>query len=170
MMRDNQLIINLLKKEVDIVFMSEAGSPCIADPGTELVNIARKYGYTVHPMTGPSSILLALMSSGMDGQHFTFRGYLPVKKQALISELKQMGKTVLRSGYTQIFIETPYRNKGLYETIVSTLSGSMRLNICLGISTDNEFVDTRTISEWQKDTGIAGRLSKKIPCVFLLGL
>ena len=165
----NREIIGYLQNNLDIVLLSEAGNPCLADPGSELVNLARKYSYNIHPLTGPSAILLALISSGLDGQQFTFRGYLPIKKAALIVELKKIEKLIFSSGYTQIFIETPYRNRALFDSIITHISPKLRLSISLGIYTVSQRIETNPISIWQNDNLIRNQLIEKVPCVFLLG-
>ena len=103
------LIKEALAQNVTIGLMSEAGTPCIADPGAMVVNMAREVGYTIKPLTGPSSIILGLMASGMNGQHFTFHGYLPIKDGALSAKLRDINRDANKD-VTQIFIETPYRN------------------------------------------------------------
>lgn len=167
--RNNKEVIDLLKQGRDVAFMSEAGSPCIADPGSTLVDMARMSAYRTFPLSGPSSIILALMASGMNGQNFTFRGYLPIKKDMLFKELKQVEKTISQTGFTQIFIETPYRNLNMFEAIMSTLSPNIRLNISIGIYSPEEYLDTMSIKEWKKDNEIKNRLTRKTPCIFIMG-
>ncbi len=163
-------IIFMLKSGNDICFMSEAGSPCIADPGSELVTMARTYGYHIAPISGPSAIMMALMASGMTGQQFTFRGYLPVKKDSLKKELKQIEKIILQTGCTQIFIETPYRNAQLYSHIVEAISATLRLHISFNINGSDQFLQTMAISKWKKDKNVEKRMKRKAPCIFILGI
>ena len=167
--RNNREVIQLLASDENICFMSEAGAPCIADPGAQVVNLARLKGYQIKPMSGPSSILLALMASGLNGQQFMFRGYLPVKKDALKKELKNIERTIIQTGYSQIFIETPYRNSSIYEQILSNVNPSLRLHIAFHIQSEDEYLNTKTLKEWKKDQQIMGLLKSKAPCIFILG-
>ena len=130
--------------------ISEAGVPCLADPGSEIVAIAHAKGIQVVPLSGPSSILMALIGSGLNGQNFTFNGYLPVdsgqRKRKLLALEKQSVK-----GVTQIFMETPYRNIKLLEDILAALAGSTRLCIATDISLPAESIRTQTVSQWKKE-------------------
>lgn len=150
----------------DIGLVSEAGCPGVADPGAEIVALAYKKEIEVVPMVGPSSILLALMASGMNGQEFCFRGYLPQKRNLLIQQLKRLEQIVLRQKQTQIFIETPYRNNGLLEAVLQTLNDSTRLCVACNLTAEEEFIHTTTIQEWKKRS--RPDLHKK-PCIFLIG-
>jgi 16S rRNA (cytidine1402-2'-O)-methyltransferase len=143
--------------------MSEAGMPGIADPGAAFVQQAHKENIKVIPLTGPSSIFLALAASGLNGQSFTFNGYLPKEKDQRIAKISLMEKSAKKFNQTQIFIETPYRNKQIFDDLLSTCSGSTLLCIASEISTDTEMIKTKTISEW-KNTKVD--LDKK-PIVFL---
>jgi 16S rRNA (cytidine1402-2'-O)-methyltransferase len=138
-------------KGSDIGVMSEAGLPCIADPGARIVALAHKKNIIVTPLAGPSSILLALISSGFNGQNFTFNGYLPVKpaeKSARIRELEKKS----HEGCAQIFMETPYRNQKMFETIISTCNNDTMLCIAVDISMPTEIIKSMMISEWKKAT------------------
>lgn len=146
--------------------LSEAGLPCIADPGHQVVDHARTHGYDIVPLTGPSSIFMALMASGLNGQEFTFHGYLPIKEPALTKKLKHMQDQATKTGYTQLFIETPYRNAKLYDKMLSTLQGQTRLCIAQDISSAEEWIDTKAIAEWKKQNSVD---IKKAPCIFLIG-
>ena len=150
-------------KEIGII--SEAGCPGVADPGAELVSIAHKKGVRVIPLVGPSSILLALMASGMNGQKFTFHGYLPAKNPGLKNALKSLEKEINRNNSTEMFIETPYRNINLFKEIVSTVSSHFRLCIAGDISGEKEYIKTLTISDW-KSKGFP--FKEKIPVMFLI--
>jgi len=137
-------------KGSDIGLMSEAGLPGIADPGARLVALAHRKKITVTPLSGPSSIILALISSGLNGQNFTFNGYLPVKpaeRSAKILELEKNAAT----GYSQIFMETPYRNQKMLETILATCNKDTRLCIAADITLASESLRTMRISEWRND-------------------
>ena len=168
-LHNNADLMQIVKSGSDLVFMSEAGSPCIADPGTELVDLARKAGYNIHPLSGPSSIMLALMASGMNGQNFTFNGYLSVKKNILQKEIKNLEKMIGQTGYTQIFIETPYRNVSMYDSLLNTVTSNLKLHISQGIYTPEEDLMTKSMNDWKNDLGIRERLGMKIPTIFILG-
>jgi 16S rRNA (cytidine1402-2'-O)-methyltransferase len=144
--------------------LSEAGCPGIADPGQILVNTAQEAGVTVVPLVGPNSILLALMASGMNGQHFRFFGYLPIEKQQRAIALKELEQESLKKKCTQIFIETPYRNDQLFETILATCQARTKLCIATEITSAGEQIKTKTISEWKKQKLV---LNKK-PTIFLI--
>ncbi len=158
------LIEPLLNGE-NVGLMSEAGCPGIADPGAKLAEIAHKKGIQVKPLVGPSSIIMALMASGLNGQRFTFLGYLPTDKSERINRLKEIQTESMRLKETQIFIETPYRNQHLLEDIIQNCSANVRLCIASNVSLENEYIKTRRISEWKN--GILPNLHK-IPTVFLM--
>ncbi len=144
--------------------ISEAGCPAVADPGADLVAVAQRKGYKVVPLVGPSSIIMALMGSGFNGQSFAFSGYLPHDSKARTATLREMERMIRRSQQTQIFIETPYRNNRLIAELTSSLPGSMRLCVASDITGPAQSIITRTISEWAKST----YNYDKIPSIFLL--
>lgn len=148
----------------DVGIISEAGCPGIADPGAELVALAQQKHYPVVPLVGPSSILLALIASGCNGQNFSFNGYLPVKENERIKALRHFEKQSAAENRTQIFIETPYRNMKLFQEMLSCLSPHTRLSIACDITTENEYIRTMTIQEWKKQTP---DLNKR-PAIFIL--
>jgi 16S rRNA (cytidine1402-2'-O)-methyltransferase len=148
----------------DVGLMSEAGCPGIADPGAEIVEKAHRMGIKVAPLVGPSSILLALMASGFNGQSFTFYGYLPIDKVLRSKKVKELENQSERSDQTQIFIETPFRNNALLEEILKTAHPKTRLCIACDLTAGTEFVQTKTIAEWQKKVP---ELHKR-PAIFLL--
>ena len=150
----------------NIGLLSEAGCPGVADPGAFIVQTAHEKDIEVVPLVGPSSILLGLMASGMNGQNFCFHGYLPPKKPELMRELKFLEQRVFKHRQTQIFIETPYRNKGLIEASINTLSPDMLFCIAADLTLPTEYIRTQTIAEWRK-TDIPD-LHKR-PAIFLLG-
>ena len=152
------------KRGEDIGLLSEAGTPCIADPGSRIVNMAHENGIEVVPLVGPNSIILALMASGFNGQNFSFHGYLPVDKGGLIKTLKEIENNVFKKNQTQIFIETPYRNKSLFSTITSVCSKSTKLCIATDLTLTTENIQTKTISQW----GNKHPEFHKKPTVFLL--
>ena len=148
----------------DTGVLSEAGCPAIADPGTGLVRLAHQKNIRVVPLVGPSSILLALMASGLTGQQFVFHGYLPVEPVRRTKKLVQLEKESIARDQTQIFIETPYRNQKLLESIVLACLGSTLLCIASNLTLAGEFISTRTIKEWKH---ALPNLSNQ-PTVFLL--
>ena len=139
--------------------------PCIADPGSKIVKIAHKFEINVTPLTGPSSIILALVASGMNGQNFCFRGYLPISKYERKKKLHTLENTAIKTGQTQIFIETPYRNNQLFESIIKYCRNETYLCIASNITLPSENIKTRTIYEWKQ---IKPNFNKKL-IIFLLG-
>jgi 16S rRNA (cytidine1402-2'-O)-methyltransferase len=142
--------------------ISEAGCPAIADPGADIVAIAQQKNIRVIPLVGPSSILLALMASGFNGQSFAFHGYLPIDNDQRVKALKNLEQGIYTENRTQLFIETPYRNAKMVEDILKTCKPSTKLCIAANITLDNEFIRTKSIGEWKKQIP---DLSKK-PCIF----
>ena len=133
----------------DIGLLSEAGLPCIADPGNLLVKAAHRKNIRIIPLTGPTSIILALISSGLNGQSFSFNGYLPVKQTDLCASLKEIEKKS-KTGETQIFMETPYRAMKTLDTILSVCNPGTRLCIASDITLESELISTKYISDWKK--------------------
>jgi len=154
-----------LEKGFDVGVISEAGCPGVADPGADVVRIAHQKGFQVIPIVGPSSILLALMASGLNGQNFAFNGYLPVKPNERVKEITSLDKRIRSSRQTQIFIETPYRNSQLISDLLKACSPSTLLCIAANITGENEFIATKTIQEWKKEIP---ELHKQ-PVIFLIG-
>jgi len=144
--------------------LSEAGVPCIADPGAEIVAIAHSESIRVVPMVGPSSILLALMASGFNGQQFAFNGYLPIESQGRKKALRSL-EIKAQKGETQIFMETPYRNMRMMEDALAALDERTLLTIATDITLPTEFIKTQTMAQWKKRLP---DLSKR-PCIFVLG-
>jgi 16S rRNA (cytidine1402-2'-O)-methyltransferase len=155
---------NALQQEYTIGIMSEAGCPGVADPGQQLVLIAQEADVHIRPLVGPSSILLALMASGMNGQHFTFNGYLPIEQTEKIKKIKLLESDSRQRGCTEIFIETPYRNNQLLESLIQTCNPKTLLCIAADITAASEFIKTRTIQQWKKHKP---ELHKK-PAIFLM--
>lgn len=133
-----------------IGLLSEAGCPGVADPGAEVVRLAHERGIEVVPMVGPSSILLALMASGMSGQQFCFHGYLPPKRPELARELKRLEQQAMRYRQTQLFIETPYRNGSLLETALHTLAPATRLLVAADLTLPTQYIRALRIVDWQQ--------------------
>ncbi len=138
------------KEGTDIGLLSEAGCPGIADPGADVVKIAHSEGIKVIPLVGPSSILLAMMASGMNGQNFAFNGYLPIDKAARKSEIKNLERLSLEKDQAQVFIETPYRNNKMLEDLVQQLHPATRVCIACDITLETEYIVTKPVSEWAK--------------------
>lgn len=148
----------------DVGILSEAGCPGIADPGAQVVSYAHQQNIPVVPISGPSSIVLALMCSGLNGQRFTFHGYLPISKPERKQTLKKIEKTSGELNQSQIFIETPYRNDGLLEDMLATLSPTTQLCVACDLTLPTEFIRTQTVAQWKKNKV---ELHKR-PCVFIL--
>jgi 16S rRNA (cytidine1402-2'-O)-methyltransferase len=153
-----------INEEKNIAIISEAGCPGIADPGQILVHEAQRLNVTVKPLVGPSSILLALMASGLNGQHFSFAGYLPIDNIERNEKLKRLEEDSIKTNCTQIFIETPYRNNKMLETILRICKPGTQLCIASELTSPNEYVKTKTIAEWKKEKI---DLHKK-PVIFLI--
>ena len=156
--------VALMEGGEDVGLISEAGLPAVADPGSILVAAAHLKEIEVVPLVGPSSLMMALMSSGMNGQSFAFTGYLPVKPQDRKARLAELEKLSRRTGQTQIIIETPYRNDALLADLLATLSPDTRICIAANITQPDAFIRTRTVAQWRKDVPTIG----KRPCVFVL--
>lgn len=163
--KDLAALLTPLLEGKNVGLMSEAGCPGIADPGAKLVALAHKRQIKVKPLVGPSSILLGLIASGLDGQRFTFLGYLPAEKSARIQKLKEIEKRSSTANETQIFIETPYRNQHMFEDILSNCQAHTNLCIASNLTLSNEFLMTKSIAEWKKTP--PPDLHKQ-PTVFLL--
>jgi 16S rRNA (cytidine1402-2'-O)-methyltransferase len=161
---DSSSFLAPLLRGEDAGIISEAGTPCVADPGSLIVRYAHESGIRVIPLAGPSSILLALMASGFNGQRFVFHGYLPIDKQTRAKSLKEMEQEISRKDQTQIFMETPYRNLQLLQAIRETCQDSTLLCIATSLTTPDETIITLPVGEWQKKKP---DINKK-PAVFLL--
>ncbi len=153
-----------LAKGESVGVISEAGCPAVADPGADVVAIAQQKGYPVVPLVGPSSILMAVMASGFNGQSFAFHGYLPIDANERASQLKKLEGRVYTENQTQLFIETPYRNNKLAEDLLRICRPSTKLCIASDITCEGEYIRTKTIKEWQ---GKLPDLNKK-PTIFLI--
>lgn len=162
--QDIQEILTILKGGTSVGLLSEAGMPCIADPGNTVVAYCHQNNIKVHPISGPSSILLALISSGMNGQNFSFHGYLPIDKLELKRKLIELENLSLKNYSAQIFIETPFRNNALYSFLLECLKPNTRLCVASDLTLPSQFISTKTIKEWKK---IRVDLNKK-PTIFIL--
>ena len=159
------VLMDPIRKGQSLGIMSEAGLPAVADPGAQLVSLAHKEGFKVIPLPGPSSILLALSASGLNGQHFAFNGYLPVKSFERKREIKRMEESVFKEKRSQIFMETPYRNIPLLNDVLNTCHPQLKLCIAADITGENEFIKTLTVSDWKKKLPDI----HKTPAIFILG-
>lgn len=163
---DHEIVSFLrLLKEGDVGLMSEAGAPAVADPGSELVSLAHQQNYNVQPLVGPSSILLALMGSGLNGQSFSFHGYLPVHENSRAQAIRELEKDSADHKRTQIFMETPHRNTVLFEQLLQTCRPSTKLCIACNLTSDDQLLLTKTIQDWKSSS--APDLQKK-PALFLI--
>lgn len=159
-----EVLLKPLLSGQDVGLLSEAGCPAIADPGSGLVRLAHDKNILVVPLVGPSSIILALMASGLNGQCFCFNGYLPIEKQARTQQIMTLEKRSIKHHQTQIFIEAPYRNQVLLEHIVQTCRDETQLCIATNLTASNEMIATRNIGQWKKKMPEIN----KIPTIFLL--
>ena len=149
----------------DIGLLSEAGCPCVADPGFHVVRLFRERGYKIVPLVGPSSLLLALMASGLNGQAFTFHGYLPIDENKKKQVIRKMESTALKDNYAQILIETPYRNQKLFSAFCKYLQGETLLHISLDLTGEGEYCDSKSVNDWKK----TGMTFPKSPAIFIIG-
>lgn len=150
----------------DLGLISDAGCPAVADPGAALVAAAHRAGIKVVPLVGPSALLLALMASGMNGQEFAFHGYLPTRVDRRTRALRALDDLVTRSGATQLFIETPYRNEALLAALLATCRAQTRLCVAIDLTTPSEDIISRSVAAWRDDPRPA--LARR-PAIFLLG-
>ena len=154
-----------LREGKPVGVISEAGCPAVADPGADIVSIAQREGLRVVPLVGPNSMIMAVMSSGLGGQSFAFNGYLPVEPADRAKRLKALETRAWTEGQTQLFIETPYRNQKMFQSLLAALRPQTRLCIAAGITTKDEYIRTLRISEWKKE--VLPDLSK-VPTIFLI--
>ena len=160
-----QPLLAALKAGRDVGVLAEAGCPGIADPGAQLAALAYANGIRVAPLVGASSLLLALMASGLNGQSFAFHGYLPVKPEERSRRIKELEQRSAREAAAQLFIETPYRNEALFATLLASLKAETRLCIAADLTLKTEFVQTRKIKDWR---GFSGTTLSKRPSLFIL--
>ncbi|WP_310493012.1 SAM-dependent methyltransferase [Dechloromonas sp.] len=158
-------LLEPLRAGHDVGLLSEAGCPAVADPGANLVALAQKEGIRVVPLIGPSSLLLALMASGLNGQRFAFQGYLPAKEVERTKMLRDLENESKKRQQTQIFIETPYRNRAMFDAILHACQPATRLTVATDLTLPGESVLTRTIQVWKKQT--PPEIERR-PTVFLL--
>ena len=156
--------LKLFENGNDVALISEAGLPAVADPGAQLVALAHRHGIKVIPAVGPSSLMLALMSSGLNGQSFAFVGYIPAKTDERRSKLRLLEKVSGQLKQTQILIETPYRNDSLFADMLSVCAPATRICVAANITMPDAYIRTLKVSEWKKE----GLTIGKRPCVFLI--
>jgi 16S rRNA (cytidine1402-2'-O)-methyltransferase len=167
-LEDRTELSNILGELVagkNIGMLSEAGCPGIADPGSAIVHAAHTRDIRVVPLVGPSSIVLALMASGMNGQQFSFEGYLPVDQQKRIARIRTIEQSTRVSGRTQVFIEAPHRNDHLFRDVLGTCHDDTLFCVAVDLTLPSEYIKTKSISAWKKDPFAMG----KRPAIFLLG-
>ncbi|QZT37431.1 SAM-dependent methyltransferase [Halosquirtibacter xylanolyticus] len=149
--REIEEMIQPLAKGENVGVISEAGCPGVADPGASVVQLAHKKGYRVVPLVGPSSILLAMMASGMNGQSFAFNGYLPMKKPDRVKKILHLEKRSFQEQQSQVFIETPFRNDTMFDDILSTCASNTHICVACDITLESEYIKTATVAEWKKN-------------------
>ena len=159
-----EALMKLFEDGRDVGLITEAGLPAVADPGAQLVRLCHRHGVEVVPMSGPSSLMLALMASGLNGQSFAFLGYLPAKTEERRQALRSIEKHSSTARQTKIFIETPYRNDSLLADILSVCKADTEVCIAANITMPDAFIRTKTAGEWKKSVPTIG----KRPCVFLI--
>ncbi len=157
-------LVHLFDNGRDVGLISEAGLPAVADPGSLLVALCHREGIEVIPMVGPSSLMLALMASGLNGQSFAFVGYIPAKTEERRSAIRRLEKRSAAEHQTQILIETPYRNDALFADLVATCSGRTMLTVAANITQPDAYIRTQSVARWKEHPVTIG----KRPCVFLL--
>ena len=157
-------ILSLILNGKSIGIISESGLPCVADPGANIVEHAHDFDIEVIPVSGPNSIILALISSGMNGQNFAFNGYLPINKKERKIKIIELEKKAKKENQTQIFIETPYRNNQLFSAILENCNLNTKLCVAMDITSKKQFIKTKSIYEWKNfELNL-----NKVPCVFLI--
>ena len=159
------LFSEFIQQDKNIGIVSESGCPGIADPGQKLVEYAQKQGVHIAPLSGPNSILLTLMASGMNGQGFSFNGYLPIEKNGREKKIKELETRSVIDNQSQIFIETPYRNNQLLDSFLTCCRPETKLCVGLNLTSKNEWVKTMTIADWKKNKPTL----PKEPAIFILG-
>lgn len=162
--QDAEQIMKVLLAGEDMALISEAGLPAVADPGANLVDLAHRHDIEVIPFVGPSSLMMALMSSGMNGQSFAFNGYLPVKPHERKAKIKELEKRSRNGKQSQIFIETPYRNDAMLADILEVCEASTRVCVAADITLPSAYIKTRRVQDWRQNRVTIG----KRPCVFIL--
>ena len=155
----------LLKKKLPMGIISEAGCPAVADPGAAVVEMAQKKNLKVVPLSGPSSMIMAVMASGLNGQSFSFNGYLPVKPNERAAKIRQLENRAWNEKQTQLFIEAPYRNLKMLESILNSCRNETLVCVAAGLTTEQEFIKTLSVAEWKKSNEPP---INKLPAIFLI--
>ena len=155
----------LLKKKLPMGIISEAGCPAVADPGAAVVEMAQKKNLKVVPLSGPSSMIMAVMASGLNGQRFAFNGYLPVKPNERAAKIRQLENRAWNEKQTQLFIEAPYRNLKMLESILNSCRNETLVCVAAGLTTEQEFIKTLSVAEWKKSNEPP---INKLPAIFLI--
>lgn len=155
----------LLKKKLPMGIISEAGCPAVADPGSAVVEMAQKKNLKVVPLSGPSSMIMAVMASGLNGQSFAFNGYLPVKPNERAAKIRQLENRAWNEKQTQLFIEAPYRNLKMLESILNSCQNETLVCVAAGLTTEQEFIKTLSVAEWKKSNEPP---INKVPAIFLI--
>lgn len=155
----------LLKKKLPMGIISEAGCPAVADPGAAVVEMAQKKNLKVVPLSGPSSTIMAVMASGLNGQSFAFNGYLPVKPNERAAKIRQLENRAWNEKQTQLFIEAPYRNLKMLESILNSCRNETLVCVAAGLTTEQEFIKTLSVAEWKKSNEPP---INKVPAIFLI--
>ena len=155
----------LLKKKLPMGIISEAGCPVVADPGAAVVEMAQKKNLKVVPLSGPSSMIMAVMASGLNGQSFAFNGYLPVKPNERAAKIRQLENRAWNEKQTQLFIEAPYRNLKMLESILNSCRNETMVCVAAGLTTEQEFIKTLSVAEWKKSNEPP---INKLPAIFLI--
>ena len=157
-------LLHLFEDGTSVGLLSEAGLPAVADPGALLVALCHRHGIEVVPLVGPSSLMMALMASGLNGQSFAFVGYIPAKTEERRAALKALEKRSAAARQTQILIETPYRNDALFADMLQCLNGNTRLCVAANLTCEDQFIRTQTVAQWKASPVVIG----KRPCVFVI--
>lgn len=155
----------LLKKKLPMGIISEAGCPAVADPGAAVVEMVQKKNLKVVPLSGPSSMIMAVMASGLNGQSFAFNGYLPVKPNERAAKIRQLENRAWNEKQTQLFIEAPYRNLKMLESILNSCRNETLVCVAAGLTTEQEFIKTLSVAEWKKSNEPP---INKVPAIFLI--
>jgi 16S rRNA (cytidine1402-2'-O)-methyltransferase len=167
---DARLLLAPALQGQDMGLLSEAGMPAVADPGSSVVRAAHALGLEVHPLIGPVSLLLALAASGLNGQNFAFVGYLPQEADARTQRIRELEALVLKTGQTQLFIETPYRNTALLESLLATLRKDTRLALASGLTLPQARLRSAAIQDWKQRLRAETDAALDLPTVFAIGL
>lgn len=165
--RDTEHYLEAIYRGEDVGLLSEAGLPCVADPGMLVTRMAQRRGIDIVPLVGPSSLMLALMASGMSGQHFAFKGYLPVDRHERAQAIRNLEVRLRKEGETQIFIEAPYRNNQMLEALSETLSGETRICVACDLTLPTQFIRTLTATQWRRQRAEVNLHKRNT--VFLIG-